>query len=36
MVNQLILAEFNYDFILDFDESIVTAGNSGNINLKPV
>jgi len=38
MVNQEILAGFNYDFILDFDvdESIVMAGNSGNINLKPV
>jgi hypothetical protein len=38
MINQPILAGFNYDFILDFDvdESIVMAGNSGNINLKPV
>ena len=38
MVNQEILAGFNYDFILDFDvdESIVMAGNSGNYNLKPV
>jgi len=38
MINQAILAGFNYDFILDFDvdESIVMAGNSGNINLKPV
>lgn len=38
MVNQPITAGFNYDFILDFDadESIVMAGNSGNINLKPV
>lgn len=38
MVNQEILPGFNYDFILDFDadESIVFAGNSGNINLKPV
>jgi len=38
MVNQPIDAGFNYDFILDFDadESIVMAGNSGNINLKPV
>lgn len=38
MVNQPILSGFNYDFILDFDvdESIVMAGNSGNINLKPV
>ena len=38
MVNQAIEAGFNYDFILDFDvdESIVMAGNSENINLKPV
>ena len=38
MVNQAIESGFNYDFILDFDvdESIVMAGNSGNINLKPV
>ncbi len=38
MVNQTIEAGFNYDFILDFDvdESIVVAGNSGNIILKPV
>ena len=38
MVNQEINAGFNYDFILDFDadKSIVMAGNSGNINLKPV
>lgn len=38
MVNQEIINGFNYDFILDFDvdESIVMAGNSGNINLKPV
>lgn len=38
MVNQEILAGFNYDFVLDFDvdESIVMAGNSGNYNLKPV
>ncbi|WP_412559439.1 MULTISPECIES: DUF4382 domain-containing protein [Winogradskyella] len=38
MVNQEIVAGLNYDFILDFDadESIVMAGNSGNINLKPV
>jgi hypothetical protein len=37
-VNQVIEPGFNYDFILDFDvdESIVMAGNSGNINLKPV
>lgn len=38
MINQDIEAGYNYDFILDFDvdESIVVAGNSGNINLKPV
>lgn len=38
MINQDISAGYNYDFILDFDvdESIVVAGNSGNINLKPV
>ena len=38
MVNEPILSGFNYDFILDFnvDESIVMAGNSGNIILKPV
>lgn len=38
MINQNISAGYNYDFILDFnvDESIVMAGNSGNINLKPV
>jgi hypothetical protein len=38
MINQDINAGYNYDFILDFDvdESIVMAGNSGNINLKPV
>lgn len=38
MVNQAIEAGFNYDFILDFDAdaSIIMAGNSGNINLKPV
>jgi hypothetical protein len=38
MLNQEINAGFNYDFILDFDadKSIVMAGNSGNINLKPV
>ncbi|MFC0603652.1 DUF4382 domain-containing protein [Winogradskyella pulchriflava] len=38
MINQSIIAGYNYDFILDFDveESIVMAGNSGNINLKPV
>lgn len=38
MVNQDIQPGFNYDFILDFDAdaSIVNAGNSGNIILKPV
>lgn len=38
MINQEINSGYNYDFILDFDvdESIVMAGNSGNINLKPV
>lgn len=38
MVDQEIVGGFNYNFILDFDadESIVMAGNSGNINLKPV
>ncbi|WP_179021281.1 DUF4382 domain-containing protein [Winogradskyella forsetii] len=38
MINQNIVSGYNYDFILDFDvdESIVMAGNSGNINLKPV
>lgn len=38
MINQNISAGYNYDFILDFDvnESIVMAGNSGNIILKPV
>lgn len=38
MVDQEVVNGFNYDFILDFDvdESIVMAGNSGNINLKPV
>lgn len=39
MINQTILAGFNYDFILDIDDdddAIVRAGNSGNINLKPV
>lgn len=37
-VNQDLEPNFNYTFILDFDveESIVFAGNSGNINLKPV
>ncbi|MBO3115408.1 DUF4382 domain-containing protein [Winogradskyella sp. DF17] len=38
MVNEPILPGFDYNFILDFDvdESIVVAGNSGNIILKPV
>ncbi len=38
MINQTISAGYNYDFILDFDvnESIVMAGNSGTIILKPV
>ena len=38
MIDQNINPGYNYDFILDFDveESIVMAGNSGNINLKPV
>ena len=38
MVNQTIEAGFNYNFILDFDAdaSVVMAGSSGNINLKPV
>ncbi|RSK41635.1 DUF4382 domain-containing protein [Mangrovimonas spongiae] len=37
-VNQTIEPGYTYDYILDFDvdESIVVAGNSGNINLKPV
>ena len=37
-VDQELEPNFNYTFILDFDveESIVFAGNSGNINLKPV
>lgn len=37
-VNTLIEEGFTYDFILDFDveKSIVIAGNSGNIILKPV
>lgn len=37
-VNETVEAGFNYTFLLDFDvdESIVMAGNSGNINLKPV
>ena len=37
-VNTLIEEGFTYDFVLDFDveKSIVHAGNSGNIILKPV
>lgn len=37
-VNQVLEANISYTFLLDFnvDESIVMAGNSGNINLKPV
>ncbi|WP_411766321.1 DUF4382 domain-containing protein [Winogradskyella sp. A3E31] len=37
-VDQMLEGGFNYDFILDFDvdASIVDAGNSGNLNLKPV
>lgn len=37
-VNQELQADFTYNFILDFDvdQSIVVAGDSGNINLKPV
>lgn len=37
-VNHELEAGFTYNFLLDFnvDESIVVAGNSGNINLKPV
>lgn len=37
-VNQVLEPGFTYDFTLDFDvdESIVVAGESGNINLKPV
>ena len=37
-VNAVIEEGFTYDFILDFDveKSIVIAGNSGNIILKPV
>lgn len=36
-VNQMLEPNINYTFLLDFDvdESIVMAGNSGNINLKP-
>lgn len=37
-VNQTLEPNIHYTFLLDFnvDESIVVAGNSGNINLKPV
>lgn len=37
-VNQELEPGFTYNFVLDFDvdSSIVVAGNSGNINLKPV
>jgi hypothetical protein len=37
-INQELEPDFNYTFILDFDahQSIVMAGNSGNIILKPV
>jgi hypothetical protein len=37
-VNQMLEPNISYTFLLDFnvDESIVMAGNSGNINLKPV
>lgn len=37
-VNHELEAGFTYNFLLDFDvdQSIVVAGNSGNINLKPV
>lgn len=37
-VNQELEPNISYTFLLDFnvDESIVIAGNSGNINLKPV
>lgn len=37
-VNETLLPNIAYTFLLDFnvDESIVVAGNSGNINLKPV
>lgn len=37
-VNATLLPNIAYTFLLDFDvdESIVIAGNSGNINLKPV
>ena len=37
-VNETLAPNINYTFLLDFDvdESIVEAGNSGNINLRPV
>ncbi|HUH27770.1 DUF4382 domain-containing protein [Gelidibacter sp.] len=37
-INQTLLPNMAYTFLLDFDvdKSIVIAGNSGNINLKPV
>lgn len=37
-VNEPLAPNIHYTFLLDFDvdESIVVAGNSGNINLKPV
>lgn len=37
-INQELLEGVTYNFILDFSvrESVVVAGNSGNINLKPV
>ncbi|WP_340199467.1 DUF4382 domain-containing protein [Ascidiimonas sp. W6] len=37
-VNETLEPGFSYDFLIDFDvdKSIVVAGNSGNINLKPV
>lgn len=37
-INETLLPNTAYTFLLDFnvDESIVIAGNSGNINLKPV
>ncbi|MBT8393975.1 MAG: DUF4382 domain-containing protein [Flavobacteriaceae bacterium] len=38
IVNETLESNYSYTFLLDFDvdESIVMAGNSGNINLKPV
>ncbi|MGB1312094.1 MAG: DUF4382 domain-containing protein [Bizionia paragorgiae] len=37
-INEELLPGYTYDIVLDFDvdQSIVVAGNSGNINLKPV